>query len=204
MRVGILVECGRDGLEDAMCRRICELIRAERKVHFEVDIVPMVNKALLVEDCGTAAQKLFHDGCDRVVILWDERPAWPKKDEELCWHNERQKMSAELRKAGVARQPVFLVCIEREFESWLLFDGRVISCVLSTPAHPIRVKPPRRPDRIKNPKGVMNSLFQKHRGWRYVDVQYARKFANCLDDLSRLRDCETFCRFELKVTGRQH
>jgi hypothetical protein len=203
MKVGILVECGRMGLEDVLCGRICALLEAERNMQLEVDIVPMVNKALLIQDCGTTAQRLLDDGCDRVVILWDERPAWPKKGEPLCWHIEREKVLAELRKAGLTQRPVFLVCIEREFESWLLFDGRVISCVLSTSAHRIRAKPPRRPDRIKNPKGAMNSLFEKHRGWRYVDVQYARAFANCLDDLSRMRDCETFRRFEAKVTGRQ-
>ena len=63
---------------------------------------------------------------------------------------------------------------------------------------------PRRPDRIRNPKGVMNGFFQRHRGWRCVDVQYARSFAACLQDLSRLRHCETFRRFESKVTGREN
>jgi hypothetical protein len=109
MKVGILVECGRMGLEDVLCRRICELLEAERGVELEVDIVPMVNKALLIQDCGTTALRLLNDGCDRVVILWDERPAWPKKDERLCWRIEREKILAELRQAGLTRRPVSLV-----------------------------------------------------------------------------------------------
>jgi hypothetical protein len=95
---------------------------------------------------------------------------------------------------------VSLVCIEREFESWLLFDDRMLSCVLSTPEHPVRVKPPANPDRLANPQGAMMGLFKRY-GRRYVDTQYARRLAACLENLSRLRGCQTFRRFVEKVTG---
>lgn len=201
MRVGILVECGRDGLENVVVRRICDLLRAETSEPAEIDMVPMDNKAQLIRDCGPAVARLLGGGCDRVVLLWDERPAWPKTGEPLCWHNDRHDILANLRQAGVPERSVLLVCIEREFESWLLYDDRMLSRVLSTDAHPVRIGRQRNPDRMTNPKGTMSGLFRRYRGWRYVDVQYARAFARHLNDLSRLRRCATFTRFVQKVTG---
>lgn len=195
MRVGILVECGRDGLEDVVVRRICVLLREGGGEPAEIDIITMDNKDNLIQQCGPAVAGLFADGCDRVVILWDERPAWPDRHEPLCWHNDRQDILANLAQAGVAQDAVCLVCIEREFESWLLFDEQMLSCVLSTDAHPVRARSPANPDRIANPKGAMMNLFRQHRRGRYVDVQFARRFAECLAALNRLRRCRTFRRF---------
>jgi hypothetical protein len=107
-----------------------------------------------------------------------------------------------LRQARVADRPVHLVCIEREFESWLLFDHQMLSEVLSTSAHPARVSPQRNPHRSEDPKATMRRLFSQHRGWRYVDVQHARDFARCLRNLNSLRRCATFRRFAERVTGR--
>lgn len=115
-RVGILVECGRDGLEDLLCRRICDLLRDQTGIVFEIDIVPMDNKARLIHECGTVVSGLLADGCDRVVILWDERPAWPQMGDPLCWHNDRTAIIRNLRQAGVDVHIAHLVCIEREFE----------------------------------------------------------------------------------------
>jgi hypothetical protein len=158
--------------------------------------------ARLIQECGTVTARLLDDGCHRIVILWDERPAWPRIGEPLCWHNDRQNILANLRQAQVTNRPVHLVCIEREFESWLLFDHQMLSDVLSTKAHPIRVSSQRNPDRMPNPKGTMTSLFRQHRGMRYVDIQHAPQFARCLRNLSRLRRCATFRRFAERVTGR--
>ena len=202
LRIGILVECGPGGLEDVLCRRICALLRERTGVEFEIDIVTMSNKARLIEACGGATRNLFDGGCARVAILWDEKPAWPKLGEPLCWHNDRENIIANLRQARVADRPVHLVCIEREFESWLLFDHQMLSEVLSTSAHPARVSPQRNPHRSEDPKATMRRLFSQHRGWRYVDVQHARDFARCLRNLNSLRRCATFRRFAERVTGR--
>jgi hypothetical protein len=201
-RVGILVECGRLGLEAVVCRRLCALLREHTGVNFEDDIVPLDNKRNLIQACGEVTANLFASGCDRVVILWDERPAWPRAGERLCWHNDRQDILASLRQARVADRPIHLVCIEREFESWLLFDHPMLSSVLSTATHPVRVGRQGRPDRMANPKGAMTRLFRQHRGRQYVDIQHATEFARCLQDLTHLRRCVTFCRFAERVTGR--
>ena len=202
IKVEILVECGRDGLEVHICRRICRRLSEYCDVQLQADIVPMDNKARLLEECGTATHLLFAGGCERVVILWDERPPWPGMHESLCWHNERERILRELQQAGVAHQSVFLVCIEREFETWLLSDERLIARVLSTDAHPVRIPPQRRPDRLPNPKGTMITLFRQYgQGKRYVDTLYARSFATCLSDINRLKRCPTFRRFAEKLTG---
>jgi hypothetical protein len=200
MKVGILVECGRDGLEDVVCPRICELLQERTGIRLEPDIVAMDDKAALIRGCGPATAALLKGGCERVVILWDERPAWPDPAQDLCWSHDRRDILASLREAGVANPNVSLVCIEREFESWLLFDERMLSGVLSTETHRVRVRAPRNPHRIGNPKGALMTLFKTHHRW-YDELQYAPVFARCLANLTRLRGCATFRRFAEKVTG---
>jgi len=69
IKVGMLVECGRDGLEVHVCRRLGQLLSVHFRMQLQLDIVPMDNKQRLLEECGTAAGLLFNNGCQRVVIL---------------------------------------------------------------------------------------------------------------------------------------
>ncbi len=96
---------------------------------------------------------------------------------------------------------VYLVCIEREFESWLLFDHKMLERVLSTKEYPGRVPKQGTPDQHKNPKGAMTSFFKKLAGKVYVDLQFAQRFAKHLTSLNHLRKCDTFKRFEEHVTA---
>jgi hypothetical protein len=93
-KVGILVECGRQGLEFVVCRRLCMLLRENTGIDFVEEIVPMDDKRNLIQTCGAATASLFASGFDRVVILWDERPAWPTACERLCWHDTEQDFRA--------------------------------------------------------------------------------------------------------------
>ena len=104
-----------------------ELLRQDYHAEIEIDIVPMDNKRRLIEESGSTTRALLRTGCDRVVILWDERPAWPKTGEKLCWHNDRVDVLANLTAHNVEMEKVGLVCIEREFESWLLFDHLMLA-----------------------------------------------------------------------------
>jgi hypothetical protein len=169
-RVGILVECGPDGLEVHVCGRICALLQLRTGIEIEHTIVSMTNKLALLEGCGLATRNLFDRGCERVVILWDERPAWPEKGEPLCWHHERVRILEELDRVSVSNMPVYLVCIEREFETWLLHDHVLLSALVSTKEHPKRIDELRNPEGIKNPKGHMKSLLKRY-GRIYNDVQ---------------------------------
>lgn len=200
-KVGILVECGRDGLEVHLCRRICALLRDNHGASFTEQIVPMDNKKRLLEECAPTVAGLLSDGCNRVVVLWDEEPAWPDKNEPLCWLTERNRMLESLEGAGIATRSVHLVCIERACESWLMFDADLLSRVLSRPTHKVRVKAPPNPHTLNNAKGVLMGIFRKH-GQKYVDVTWASRLAGALNDLNRLRRCGTFQRFVEKVLGR--
>jgi Domain of unknown function (DUF4276) len=200
-RIALLVECGRDGLESIVCRKMIQLLAVEHKVAIQADIIPMDNKARLIQECGTVCSTLLANGYERVIVLWDERPAWPKEGEALCWHNDREDILDRLKHTSVSNDHVHLVCIEREFESWLLFDHKLIACVLSSDEHPVKVPAQKKPDRMGRPKGTMISLFRELAGKRYVDVQFALRFAECLTTLSRIRKCRTFKRFEQSVTG---
>jgi hypothetical protein len=203
MKVGLVVECGRDGPEVIICRKICQLLAEDHGLVIELVIAPMDNKQILLAECGQVAANLLADDCEHVVILWNERPAWPKIGEPLCWFNERKKILDELKIANVSDDDAHLVCIEREFESWLLYDHKMLECVLSTPAHRVTIPKQKNPHRHPNPKSAMTTLFRKLAGKTYVDVQFAQRMANCLTALNRLRKCATFTRFESKVTGKQ-
>ncbi len=101
----------------------------------------------------------------------------------------------------VPLEKVGLVAIEREFESWLLFDEVMLTAALKRPTHKFKVDKQPNPDKIANPKGQMINLFKKAGRGRYNDVQHAKWFADHLTGLGRLRRCETFVRFENKVRG---
>ena len=92
MKIGLIVECAPQGLEDCVCRKIFSLLEAECRVRIDPEIVTMIDKKLLIEGCAKTARILLGKGCERVVILWDENPPWtPEADyaEERCWHKER-------------------------------------------------------------------------------------------------------------------
>jgi hypothetical protein len=190
-------------MEVHVCRTICTLLQRDTGVEIEAIIRPMNTKPALLEGCREAARGLFRGGCEQVVILWDERPPWPDQKEQVCWHPERIKILEELQRTNLSRRPVSLVYIEREFESWLLFDHHLLSDVLSTAAHRVRIPRQKNPDRMPNPKGRMMTLFEQH-GKKYVDFQYGRRFAAALNDLNRLKQCPTFRRFAEKITGQSY
>jgi hypothetical protein len=198
MKVGFVFECGPKGADEQVCEYLATEIRS--------DITPVSrtldNKANLLKDAGRVAAALLADGCERVLIVWDLRPAWPERNRKPCRHDERAAMLKALEDAGVASRPVFLVCVEQELESWLLADEAKISAYLSTPAHPFTAPRVRQPDRVPNPKSVMMNHFKTARGWRYVDRADAIKVLKTGGlDLNRLRRSPSFTRFAFKLTA---
>jgi hypothetical protein len=57
-RVGILVECGPDGLEVHVCGKICALLQQRTGIVIEHTVVPMDNTTGLREGSGGATQNL--------------------------------------------------------------------------------------------------------------------------------------------------
>ena len=195
-KVGFIFECGLKGADVLVCEYLATQIRA--------DITPVSrtldNKENLLRDAGRVAAALFEDGCERVLIVWDLRPAWPDRKHKPCRRVERIAILEAVAKAGVAGRPVFLVCVEQELESWLLADEAKIATFLSTDAHPYTVKHTSKPDREPNPKAVMMNHFKTARGWRYEDRTHAIKIMMATDtDLRKLRRSPSFARFEEKL-----
>jgi len=194
MKIGFIFECGPEGADKQVCEYLAREIRPEvTPVSRTLD-----NKPRLLQDCGLVAAKLLKEGCERVLIVWDLRPAWPGK--KSCRKTERDAVLASLAKAGIAGKPVFLICVEQELESWLLADEKKISAYLSTDAHSYAAPQVKKPDRVSNPKSVMMNHFKAAKGWRYEDRTHAIKVLKSAEtNLRRLRRSPTFARFESKL-----
>lgn len=196
-KVGFIFECGLKGADVQVCEYLATQVRP--------DITPVSrtldNKENLLRDAGKVAAALLADGCERVLIVWDLRPAWPDKKHKPCRRAERLAVLDAVAKAGVAGRPVFLVCVEQELESWLLADEAKISAYLSTAAHPYnKVDRCKSPDRVPNPKAVMMNHFRIAKGCRYEDRTHAIKIMTTGDtDFRKLRRSPSFARFEEKL-----
>ncbi len=198
MKIGFIFECGPQGAD----KQICEYLARKLLPGVECISRTLDNKANLLKDAGHVAAALLVDGCNRVLIVWDLRPAWPDKKHKPCRRIERIALLETLDQLGIAGQPVFLVCIEQELESWLLADERKLTQYLSTPAHEYTVRRVRRPDRDTQPKATVINHFKTARGWRYDDKVHAVRVVSCGEpDWSRLRSSESFARFEAKLRG---
>jgi hypothetical protein len=205
MKVGLIVECAPQGLEDVVCPKILDLLAAECKVKIERSIRTMIDKKLLILDCAATARALFSDGCDRVVILWDENPPWtPEKDiaAKRCWRHERDAILAELKKArDIPLAKVGLVCVEHEFETILMYDTDLLRAVVSpSKEHPAKVKKIPNPLAFDDPTAALRKLFDRHNS-RYNKAAVAVKFAKHLESLDALKRCDIFRRLAEKILG---
>ena len=195
-KIGFIFECGPKGAD----KQVCEYLAAQIRPGITPISRTLDNKANLLRDAGMVATGLLIDGCERVLIVWDLRPAWPDKKRKFCRCTEREAIWAAIVKAGIIDKPVFLVCIEQELESWLLADEAKIAAYLSTAAHPYAMSRVKKPDRVPNPKSVMINHFKAAHNWRYDDLTHAIKVLQvAATDLSKLRRSPTFVRFESKL-----
>ena len=199
--IGLVFECGPQGADKQVCEYLVQQIRPGVTVKSRT----MDDKRNLLRDAGKVAAQLLKDGCCCVMIIWDLRPAWPDKTERPCRHDERLAVLARLAEAGVSMAaPVSLVCIEQELESWLLANERAISAHLSTSAHAYLVPKVKRPDAVIQPKSALVQHFKRARGWVYDDkVDAVRVLKAGQLDLRRMRQSESFARFEAKLLGCQ-
>lgn len=199
MKIGLIFECGPQGAD----KLVCEYLAGQLRPGVQLVSSTLDNKPNLLAEAGKVAAKLLADGCNCVLIVWDLRPAWPDKKNKPCRHDERQAVLQALSQAGIAvTQPVYLVCIEQELESWILADEQNISDFLSTGAYQHPAKKVSKPDRVPNPKSVMLNHFKMARGSRYEDRIHAVKILsqNPLN-LKKLRRSASFARFESKLTA---
>lgn len=196
MKIGFVFECGPQGAD----KQVCEYLAGKLLPNASFVSRTLDNKANLLSQAGKVAAALLGEGCARVLVVWDLRPAWPEKKHKPCRHNERTALLDSLAKAGIAKRPVFLVCIEQELEGWLLADEAKLSAFLSTDAHAYVAKRVKQPDRVPQPKASVLKHFKTARGWRYEDRIHAVKIiCQGEPDLHKLRRSTSFARFESKL-----
>lgn len=196
MKVGLILECGPQGADKAVCEYLAKLLDPK----IEVVSLTLDNKPGLIENCADTTASLFEiDGCDRVIIIWDLYPAWRKNGEKPCRKQDRDQILEKLSDAGVTNPNVFLVCIEEELETWLLWEHQAISAYLSKPHREISINKVTRAAQIKNPKVLLNKIFQANIHIPYSDRDHAKQIVKYIVNTNRLRRCDTFVRFALKV-----
>src|SRR5579863_7002653 len=105
MKIGLVLECGPDGPDLHVCRRMVQLLLPDA----EVGYVTMDNKPNLLSQCGKAASVLIKQGCDRIIIVWDLYPAWREAGEKPCLCEDRRNIHRSLEQAEVDRRRVSLV-----------------------------------------------------------------------------------------------
>ena len=198
MKIGFIFECGPEGAD----KQVCEYLGKELLPGATFVAKTLDNKANLLANAGKVAAMLLVEGCEKVLIVWDLRPAWPDKKNRPCRHDERAALLQSIADAGISDQPVFLVCIEQELESWLLADESKIASYLSTDAHAYRVARCRNPDGVRQPKASLINHFKAARSRRYEDRVHAIKILQqAATDWRKLRRSASFARFELKLTS---
>lgn len=198
MRIGMIFECKKDGPDYRVCCHFAKRVRAD----IEIREVTLGDKATLVADCGKSADLLLKSGCERVLIIWDLRPAFPN-GEKLDCVRECELVKDALTAAGVTSPKVYLVAIREELETWLIADKEAVRAYLKTNEHDVDLpKNWKKPENVKQPKAALNNQFQSspRHHCRYSDMLHALPIArNC--DLARLEKVQSFKRFADKVRG---
>jgi len=196
MSIGMIFECGPQGADKQVCEYLASQLRPGKKLISRT----LDNKLRLLAEAASVAKELLADGCERVLVIWDLRPAWPDKKGKPCRAAERQSLLNDLHTQGLHGQPVYLICVEQELESWLLADETKLEAFLSTASHAYEVPRIRKPDHSPQPKAVIGNHFKAARGWRYEDRVHAVKVLRAGPlDLPRLRRSSSFARFEAKL-----
>lgn len=196
MKIGFVFECGPQGAD----LQVCEYLAGQLLPGIKCVSRTMDNKLKLLDGAAEIAKELLAEGCERVLIVWDLRPAWPDKKDKPCRAAERQTLLDALLKQGLQNRPVYLVCVEQELESWLLASDHAVSAFLSTPTRAYKAKTVKKPDRTPQPKAAMIRYFKEAQGRLYEDRVHAVKILKAAHlDLPKLRHSVSFARFETKL-----
>ncbi len=197
-RVGIICEGG-PGFED---QQVLTDLAIQILGHADIICLPQGSKPQLFAECGKVTRQLINtDGCSKVLIVWDLEPS--HSETGACRHDDRQRVFATLDATGLQHHPcVFLLCIEKELETWLLADGSAISKVLHRPPHPAPQISNTRNLGAGNPKGRLKRIFKNHGHGREFDAKTdGPAIAKALPaNFGALGRFDTFQRFGRKLT----
>ena len=163
--IGIICEGG-PGFED---EQILTHLATQIVGHRNVICLPQGNKPTLFAECGRVARRLIDtDGCEKVLVVWDLEPS--HNEGGPCRRTDRHKVFESLAMAGLKDHPcIFVLCIEKELETWLLADGAAIATVLHRPPYPRPRVPNAKTVGAGNPKGRLKRIFKVHGRGRQFD-----------------------------------
>lgn len=194
MKIGLILECIAGGADELVCRHLIGLLQPTT----QIAVAPLGNKPKLISQCGDSAAILLAQGCDRVIILWDLHPPW--QDRQPCRKQDREAIFAALQEKVDQPERVFLVCIERELETWLIADRSLLQNAF--PRLPAKDFQSIRRLEETDPKTILSTYFRRTTGNPYVGSEkQVRQLLQHLTDCKRIhRKCETFRRFVAKLT----
>lgn len=201
MKIGLIVESGPQGAEPQVLPKLIDKLGHK----CDISIVTFDNKPKLIEGCGKAAEQLFDEGCDKVLIVWDLYPAWrvpekkvkegkKRKKAKPCRREDRLAIAASLTAAGIDPRWCRSSASKRNWRHGSPQMG-ALSAVLSRPTHPVSVKDCKRPDSMKKPKTYLRKLFRKEGHGDYLDRVHAPKIVDAMPDLTKLSKSVSFTRF---------
>lgn len=194
MKLGVIVECPRGGVDDQVYSYVLEQLCPG--LTYEMQSAG-ANKKVMIEGCGKTAKVLLDGGCDEIVIIWDLMPRWGG---EPCRKEDVDAVRASLTAAGVPLEKVKLVCIEPELESWLLVDGAALTSYKEQKCSPHPV------DKFRGKKlGAASKASKpeviKYLG-RYNDVAEAIKITQHVTNWNKIaKKHESFGRLKGYVEG---
>jgi len=177
-------------------KKVIPYLAKQISPNIEFEVVPLDDKRKLFSDCGEWTKEYLNKGYDKVIILWDLKPAWEVDQNKVCLVEELEIIQENLNTAGVTSSKVYKICLVQMLEAWLIADERAIRALLSTSAHSVRVPRTRKPEEERDPKSKLMTIFRQKRGRRYNDGVDAIKIVEQMPDLNRIRRLSTFQRFE--------
>ena len=193
VKIGLILECAPSGPDQQVCEYLVKRLQPDT----EVDSRTMVNKKILIAECGEKAAQLLDDNCQRVIIVWDLYPPWRPKGEKPCRREDRKAICDSLKQAGVDCQKVHLVCICQELEAWLLADNRAIVAAIEKL---IRRTPritgiKKNPESVEDPKSRLDNIFRQYTHRPYQAHTHALKIVKELPDFKKIKRCQSFKQF---------
>lgn len=195
LKIGIVCEGQRGCAETQVFPHLVKLI-CPNAVCGQEEIVPSGNRPNVLTVAPAVARQLLRDGCDFVFVIWDVFPEWRDHGGTTDCRVHRKTLDDNLKTAQMSGKPIFSVAIHEELEAWLLCDADALMATIGTLKRKKRISHETTPDRVQNPKMVLESLFRLGRGKRYNPSFSARQIATNLASTTRLRKSQSFSRFE--------
>ncbi len=121
-KIGIITEAPKDSGDQKVFAWLAEKYCQGMEVVF----VGNRNKSELLNDSPAQCESLLEiDTCDKVLIIYDLKPRWDKKQKQEN-ENFEEKLTTKLREQGIDLEKVSVVCIKQMLETWLIADENAV------------------------------------------------------------------------------